>query len=191
MVSALGFEPGKTMRTVTLEPYEFERARLIGLERAHRFGQNGHREDYQHALESRPHDFVDKETANVNGALVEIASAKLLGLYWHGHGGILDRNKRYRFDADVGDWLECKHVLSTDSGPPIHQKDIDDALYRKQHNGPPLYVMAGHVRGAQVDLYGMAPVLDYYQRPCPDCKQHATYLRICQKHLELPESTPT
>lgn len=179
------------MRTVTLEPYEFERARLVGLERAHRFGTNGHRQDYEDAWSVRPDTLDDKETANINGALVEIAAAKLLGLYWHGHGGILDRNKRYRFEADVGNWLECKHVISTDAGPPIHQKDVNDALHRKQHNGPPLYVMAGHVRGAQVDLYGMAPVLDYWQNPCPDCRRHQTYLRICQKHLELPERTPT
>jgi len=176
------------MLTVTLEPYEYERARQIGLERALRFAQNGHRPDYQRAWTQSADLLDDAETANVNGALVEVASAKYLGLYWHGHGGALDKNRRYRFVPDVGDWLECRHVLREDAGPRLTEKDAETAAAHSQ-SGPVLYVMAGHVRGSQVDLFGMAPIVESYRHPCPECKRYPDYLRICQSHLVLPERT--
>jgi hypothetical protein len=173
------------MRTVSLEPYEYERARLLGLERALRFQQNGHRPDYAVAWSQRADLLDDVETANVNGALVELAAAKMLGIYWHGHGGALDRNKRYRHTPDVADWLECRHVLRPDAGPKITQKDVEEAEVLARR-GITLYVLAGHVRGAQVDIYGMTPVLEAWRHPCPDCRRHDDGLRICQNHLTLP-----
>ena len=155
------------MRTVTLEPYEYERARQLGLERALRFQSNGHRPDYQRSWEQNAHLLDDVETANVNGAL--------------------DRNKRYRHTADVADWLECRHVLDPGAGPLIYPKDADEAeaLARR---GITLYVLAGHVRGAQIELYGMTPVLEAWRHPCPDCRRYDDHkLRICQSHLTLPE----
>lgn len=176
------------MRTVTLEPYEYERARQIGLERALRFQENGHRADYAQAWARNADLLDDVETANINGALVELASAKWLGLYWHGHGGALDRHKRYRHTPDVGDWLECRHVLDPSHGPKIRTKDVDEAEHLARR-GITLYVIAGHVRGAQVDLYGMTPVLEAWRHPCPDCRRYdnGDALRICQSHLTLPE----
>ena len=187
MVPAVAHVREAHMRTVTLEPYEYERARQLGLERALRFQSNGHRPDYQRSWEQNAHLLDDVETANVNGALVELAAAKMLGLYWHGHGGALDRNKRYRHTADVADWLECRHVLDPGAGPLIYPKDADEAeaLARR---GITLYVLAGHVRGAQIELYGMTPVLEAWRHPCPDCRRYDDHkLRICQSHLTLPE----
>ena len=84
------------MLTVLLEPYEYERARTIGLERAERYSAFGHRQDYAEAWTNsiRAEDMVPVDVANVNAALLELAVAKHLGVYWHGHGGALDRSDR-------------------------------------------------------------------------------------------------
>ena len=173
------------MLPVQLEPYEYERARTIGLERAERYSAFGHRQDYAEAWTNsiRAEDMVPVDVANVNAALLELAVAKHLGVYWHGHGGALDRSKQYRHLPDVGDRYEIRHVLREDAGPRIYEKDVD---YARPH----LELWAGHIRGASALIFGGIRLVDAWEisETCGTCKRWPDSRRICQSHLTIPSS---
>ena len=174
---------------IRLEPYEYERARQIGVERHHAGKARGYQhQDYAYAWQrSNRAEMMDApELANVNGALTEIAVAKYLGIYWHGHGGALDRNKRYRIDSDLGGVtpIEVRHVLNRDHGPLLHDHDV-------RADQPTREVWAGHVMGPNVLILGGIPVLYAWDlsEDCAGCKRYSDQAgerrRICQSHLSL------
>ena len=169
------------MIQITLEPYEYERARMIGIERAERFQAYGHRQDYAKAWEHFAEYLEPVDVANVNAACLELAVAKLLGVYWHGHGGALDRSKQYRHRPDVGDRYEIRHVIREDAGPRIVEKDVDYAR-------PDLEVWAGHMRGAHALIFGGIRLVDAWEisSSCATCRDFGDSRRICQSHLTIP-----
>ena len=171
------------MLTVQLEPYEYERARSIGLERAERYQSFGHRQDYARAWEHFAEFLEPVDVANVNAALLELAVAKHLGVYWHGHGGALDRSKLYRHLPDVGDRYEIRHVLREDAGPRIVEKDVD---YARPH----LEVWAGHMKGSTALIFGGIRLVDAWEisETCGTCRRWPDSRRICQSHLTIPSS---
>ena len=177
------------MLSVRLEPYEYERARTIGVERHERYRSFGDAPHYALAWQRTVSaDLMDApELANINGALTEIAVAKLLGVYWHGHGGALDREKRYRKTPDVGDRYEVRHVTNRDHGPIIKDSDLDVAR-------PYLEIWAGHVLGPRILIFGGVNILAGWDlaETCPSCRRYEDQAgerrRICQSHLTIPDS---
>ena len=169
------------MIEIILEPYEYERARTIGLERAERYTSFGHRADYANAFTTPNHQLDPPDVANVNAALLELAVAKHLGVYWHGHGGALDRSKQYRRLADIGDRYEIRHVIREDAGPRIVEKDVD---YARPH----LEVWAGHMRGTTALIFGGIRLVDAWEisEVCANCRDFGDARRICQSHLTIP-----
>lgn len=170
------------MFSVTLEPYEYERARQVGLERHLRAVSNSvHYEQFADD---------DDTSYDVNGALAEIAVAKALGLYWHGHGGALDRNSAFRYLCDVGENVEVRHVTKPYYGPMIRQADFEHAQ-RLQHEGRDLLIVAAYVKGARVDILGAIYVVDAWQDigggDCDRCKRFVDdghlAIALCQSHL--------
>lgn len=183
---------GAVVMLIHLEPYEYERAREIGVERHYSGKARGYQhQDYALAWQrSNSAEMMDPpELANVNGALTEIAVAKYLGIYWHGHGGALDRNKRYRIDSDLGgpNPIEVRHVLNRDHGPLLRDHDV-------RADQPTRELWAGHVMGANVLILGGVNILAAWDlsEVCPGCRRYEDQAgerrRICQSHLSIPNS---
>lgn len=172
------------MLKIELEPYEYQRAAQIGIERAERYasvpamGYRAEEQQRQHASAG----WNDVETANVLAAVLELAYAKALGEYWHGHGGHFDYNKVYRWRPDVGDNIEVRRVINANAGPVLKQTDMQAAISMKARHGLPLFVASGHVVDNTAFLHGMAPMLEVNDLEC--CRHYTNgSVRICQKHL--------
>ena len=177
------------MTDIRLEPFEYEPARQIGIERHHAGKARGYQhQDYALAWQrSESAAMMDPpELAHVNGALTEIAVAKYLGVYWHGHGGALDRHKRYRNDSDLGGPtpIEVRHVLNPDHGPLLREHDV-------RADQPTRELWGGHVHGPTVTILGGINILVAWDlsETCPGCKRYDDQAgerrRICQTHLSL------
>ena len=170
-----------------LEPYEYVRGREIGLERAERRRLYGHRQNYRDAWHSstRAQYMLSVEDANVAACLTELAVAKHLGVYWHGHGGHHDPDKRYYKDADVGDRHEVRHVVGTANNLShfaIYESDIE-------HRRPTDTIWAGHVptehAGRLVYLFGWMYRVDAWRiaEECHLCRVYDDHRSVCLTHL--------
>ena len=175
------------MIEIYLEPYEYVRAREIGLERAERREMYGHRRDIQQAwrTEHRARKMLNVETASIAATLTELAVAKYLGVYWHGHGGHHDPDKRYHKDADVGDRHEVRTCITMGAELKhfsIYEKDVD-------HRRPTDTIWAGHVpltdHGRIVYLFGWMYRIDAWRiaEECPSCRVYDDGRSVCLTHL--------
>ena len=82
---------------VTLRPWEYEAASHIGIRR---FTANWSRSDAKHYDRKR---MEDDRTATVASAICELAVARAVNRFWHGHvWHVSEQRKWHRALADVG-----------------------------------------------------------------------------------------
>jgi hypothetical protein len=167
---------------IRLQPYEYERAAQLGIERTKHMNESGWHGDYRDAVNTGR--MVDRELANIDGAVLEMAFAKALNIYWPGHGGYKDTNKVYRCRPDVGD-LEVRHVLNPEHGPLLTPQDEHNARQYAHKSGRLLQVASGYVEEHQAWLHGITDILEAFQPHRTCCKRYSNSgnLRVCRTHL--------
>jgi len=109
---------------IDLETWEYERASDVGIRR---YTANWGREDapwYQD-----PTRLEDDRTASVAAAISELAVAKYLNRYWHGHVWHASEHYKYDMYPDVGNNTEVRRIRVSE-GVPIryHQNSISDLI---------------------------------------------------------------
>lgn len=101
---------------VDLYPWEYERAFSVGIQR---FVANWGRQDAAYYDRGR---MESDRRANAAAALCEVAVARFVNEYWHGHVWHISEHDKYRSIADVGTNIEVRRVR-TQSGPTVRPAD--------------------------------------------------------------------
>jgi len=97
------------MTIVTLDPWEYEWASHVGIGR---FTANWGKRDAVHYDKSR---MEDDRTAQVAGAVAELAVAKFTNRYWAGTVWRADQHDAEKWRPDVGRNIEVKRVRTRDA----------------------------------------------------------------------------
>lgn len=92
------------MTTITLEPWEYEHATLVG---ARRYTANWTKQDAAHYDRSR---MEDDRTAQVAATICELAVAKWTNRYWSGAVWHHTEHNQHRNEPDVGRNIEVKRI---------------------------------------------------------------------------------
>lgn len=138
------------MRRVTIEPWEYEHACNVGIQR---FTRNWLRNDAAHYDRSK---MEDDRTAQVASALCELAVAKVSNRYWHAH--VWDRRDHniYRNLPDVGSNIEVRRCRTRDA-VAVRRTDAGKVIFAAR-------VVGDEFREVDVIGYGKAddliPMLD-------------------------------
>lgn len=187
------------MLTVTLEPYEVARAVQVGTERADIRAERGHNARYTDSWaqgHSSQHmtNLYDK---NIDSALAELAVAKALNVYWHGHGGQLDTNQVFRWwKPDVGTFIEVRTVNDVTQGPTISCDDYRHAVSWERRTQQRMWVVSAYVPTQQPDepvevwIQGGIDLQAAWEQQLPCCrhydngKPYRDVTRICVSHLK-------
>lgn len=103
------------MIVINLETWEYERAADVGIRR---YTANWGREN---APWYDPERMEDDRTASVAAAISELAVAKYLNRYWHGHVWHASEHDKYDMYPDVGLNTEVRR-LRVSQGVPIRKK---------------------------------------------------------------------
>jgi len=104
------------MIVIDLETWEYERASDVGIRR---YTANWGKVDapwYQD-----PERLEDDRTASVAAAVAELAVAKYLNRYWHGHVWHATEHQRYDMYPDIGTNTEVRRIRIS-QGVPIRKK---------------------------------------------------------------------
>lgn len=187
------------MLTVTLEPYEVARAVQVGTERADIRDERGHDALYRQARKQAhsSHYMNNEFDTNINSALAELAVAKALNVYWHGHGGQLDSNQVFRWwKPDVGTFIEVKTVTDVTKGPRISISDYRNAVSWERRTQHRMWVVSAYVPTQQPDepvqvwIQGGIDLQEAWEQQLPCCKHYSNrgslrdVTRICVSHLK-------
>lgn len=103
-------------QTIELASWEYARAADVGIRR---FTANWGREDAAHY--SDPERKEDDRTATVASAIAELAVAKYLNRYWHGHVWHASEHGMYDLLPDVGHATEVRRIRVS-QGLPVREK---------------------------------------------------------------------
>jgi hypothetical protein len=117
---------------VSLYPWEYERAFSVGIAR---FTANWGVGDAEHYDRSR---MEEDRNAQAAAAVCEVAVARYINEYWHGHVWNRSDHSKYKSLADVGENVEVRRVRTapgvavrkTDAGKIIWAAKIVDPEYR-------------------------------------------------------------
>lgn len=101
---------------IELKHWEYAHAADVGIRR---FTANWNRKDAAHY--SDPERKEDDRTATVASAIAELAVAKYLNRYWHGHVWHASEHDLYELCPDVGVVTEVRRIRVS-QGLPIRQK---------------------------------------------------------------------
>lgn len=109
---------------IDLRPWEYQAACDVGIRR---YTANWERADAAHY---ERHRMEDDRTATVAAAICELAVARALNRYWHGHvWPISEHRKWHRTLADVGRSIEVRRVRdSTTQDVAVRRSDLDRSL---------------------------------------------------------------
>lgn len=107
---------------VTLEPWEYETAYLVGIRR---FVANWERQDAAHYNRA---SMEEDRNAQPAAAICEMAVAKYLGKFWIGGVWHKSEHFRYRNVPDVGDDIEVRRIRTGD-GVPVRRTDAGKIVW--------------------------------------------------------------
>jgi hypothetical protein len=107
---------------ITLDPWEYEWATLVGVRR---FTANWNKQDAKHYDPTR---MEDNRTAQVAGAVCELAVAKATNKYWAGTAWAGADHDKEKHRADVGTNIEVKRVR-TKNAVAVRQKQVGKGLF--------------------------------------------------------------
>lgn len=153
---------------VTLDPWEYQWASHVGIGR---FTANWGRKDAPWYDSAR---MEDDRTAQVAGAVAEIAVAKATNRYWAGTVWPADRHDREKWRPDVGDNIEVKRVRTRDAAVRQHQVGKGIVLWVAKPIGPEF---------RQVELWGWIRVDDAWNRGVPADYDKTGRTREVPRHL--------
>jgi len=93
---------------------------------------------------------MDPWLLHVNGALAEVAAAKVLNLPWTAMGALGDHG-----GPDVGSFIEVRWCKLADGHLLVHKKDQDDRAFLLVTGKAPSYTLRGWALGkdAKLDVY--------------------------------------
>lgn len=132
---------------VDIAPWEYERASDVGIKR---YTQRWHSQDAAHYKDKSRQE--DNRTANVAAAMCELAVAKYLNQYWHGHVWHASEHYRYKLYPDVGKNIEVKRIrIEGGNWVPVRESgnDVDGLVVWAAHADPPEF--------RRVEIYGWIP----------------------------------
>lgn len=89
---------------VDLRPWEYEHAANVGIRRYVERWESSNAAHYDSAR------MEDERTAQVAAACCELAVARYVNQYWHGHVWKAEDHHRYKWMADVGHSIEVRRV---------------------------------------------------------------------------------
>lgn len=139
--------PGHKHVTVIIDPWEYERANDVGIRR---YTQRWNSQDAPHYQDKSRQE--ENRTANVAAAICELAVAKYLNQYWHGHIWHESEHDNYKLYPDVGQNIEVKRIR-VENGYWVPVRKSGNKI-------PGLVVWAAHAEPPEfreVEIYGWVP----------------------------------
>lgn len=164
------------MITVTLEPWEYEWAKHVGIQRD-AINQNKQNAAYYdvNRMES------DNARANVMSCCGEMAVAKYLNRYWGGDYWPLDRHSEFRGLPDIAPNIEVRRIRKPTNPLVIRQRDAEKD--RK------MFLVYPHDEPTEVDIIGwMDAKKGYRYGKQPDWDQTGTARVYPQERLYDPST---
>lgn len=132
---------------VPIDTWEYERANEVGIRR---YTQRWNSQDAPHYKDKNRQE--DNRTANVAAAVCELAVAKYLNQYWHGHIWHASEHYKYKMYPDVGQHVEVKRIrIENGSWVPIRESGntFNGLVVWAAHANPPEF--------REVEIYGWIP----------------------------------
>jgi len=110
---------GHTMTVVNLEPWEYDWASHVGIQR-HEINANK-----QNAAYYDVNRMEDNRIANIASCCGELAVAKYLGKYWGGDYWPLDRHAEFRGLPDIKPNIEVRRIRKPTNPLVIRKRDAE------------------------------------------------------------------
>lgn len=156
---------------VALEPWEYQWASHVGIAR---YTQNWPKQDAAWYEKSR---MEDDRTAQVAGAVAELAVAKFTNRYWSGTMWTTDSHGANRDRPDVGRNIEVKRVRTRDAAVRRHQVGKGLVLWVARPIPPEF---------RQVEMWGWLPVDEAWELGVPaDYDKSGQTRVVARRHLRL------